>query len=696
MFTGARRSGSALSVYAVGVVLALAGPAAWSAPAVATPSWATTLAPSGQSCDVVLVDHAGVLSADESAAIETAARDFRSALAFEVRVRVLTQEQAPHLESWVDAEEQACGSWQNTSGGFRDNLVVLAFTTDTAQDTGETVVFYGDQAPSALDDEWRDIQADVINPALNVGEWERGITGGLAEIRDVIDPPPGNGGAVAGVVGVAGVGLVGGTVAWRRRRRRQELAARFTRTTSQLDELTLKLDPVTESLRRDIELAKSAVAAEEIEVALGDSEEMLDSADQMIYQRSELSADRDQLLSQRSLAALETDVQAWERLETKVRGLLPRLAEEEARIAAVVAVDGEAADRLARADELAADVREAAATGNAAGYVVTDDAAVLDVYDERVREIHRLLDEKRLIATDEKLSSLISDLEASREALGRLAQREADLAERLAALNREQAEIEALEGPAADAEAALRTEFAESISVPIDGKVEHGREEIGSAAGLLDEANGLVQRRDLGGAECRLNDAEAAQGLARAALGEVTERLKHARRLSESVPERHASVSARVAALRSLVTQLGSAAPQSVRSEASAAEARLSDVDLTGSHPDWIALNDELAAIENQVNAATSEEEKARRREEQRRRDAELARQRRAAGATAAVWGSSSSRRSSWSSGTTRRSSFGGSRGSSSRSSSSRRSSSRGGSSRRSSGGGRRGGGSRR
>ena len=65
----------------------------------------------------------------------------------------------------IDATQAACASWQNTTGGFRNNLIVVALTTDTQSQTGETDVIFGDDLPSALSDaEGRRIKTHVINP----------------------------------------------------------------------------------------------------------------------------------------------------------------------------------------------------------------------------------------------------------------------------------------------------------------------------------------------------------------------------------------------------------------------------------------------------------------------------------------------------------------------------------------------------
>ncbi|WP_166355950.1 TPM domain-containing protein [Phytoactinopolyspora limicola] len=636
--------------------------------------------PVGEACDAILVDHAGQLSAGEAAEVERAARSFRSDLSYEVRIRVLTQEQAPFLETWVDAEEQACRSWQGPDGGFRGNLVVLSLTTDTADETGETLIAYGDRMPDAMDDIWPRIQADTINPALNDGAWARGIVEGLSDIRDVIDPQEDV--SVAGVVIAAtGAAGIGGGVVYVRRRRRKQLADRLHRSAAELDTLTLRLDPLTETLRRDIELVRTAIADDEVAAAVGESGQMLDTADQLVYQRSELSADRDLLTKRRSLAQVTHGVQEWEALEASVRDLIPRLEGEQTRLAAILAVGQEAPGRLNHIAELKSQVERAREQAQADGYVTTTDAAVLDIVDEKVAVVGRLLAERRLLAVDAETTKTIAGLETARESLTRLAEREASLRRQLDELDQAQADVAGLDATAANAEETLRAEFAQSVVEPVAGRVEAGQDGIERAAASIAAARDALGIRDLGAAERCRGDATTAQGSARSALTSVVDQLELARELRQSVPERHRAAANAVAILRDVVTKLGRAATTQLQQQASELAVRVEAVNLQVERPDWIALDQELQAIAADAEKATAEAEKIRHQEEQRRHREADRRHRQ----YSRSFGSST--------GSRRRSS---SRGGSSRGGSSRGGSSRGGSSRRSSGGSRRGGSSRR
>jgi hypothetical protein len=485
-------------------------------------------------------------------------------------------------------------------------------------------------------------------------------------------------------MGISGVTGKGDSVVRSRRKKRGELAARFERCTAELDTLTLRLDPRTESLRRDIELMRTAVATEEIGEAIGASEDMLNSADQLIYQRSELTASRDLLLKQRSLAKITEGVASWEALEASVRGLLPELEAEETRMAALLAVRGEAPERLARIESLADDVRAAEAAASTAGYVTSADAAVLGTVSEQVAMIERQLDENRLISVHSSTTQLIADLERARDALGRMAQREAELGQRVVELEQAQSDVAAMEHAASDADRNLREAFAESIYAPVAGNIDAGRLAVGSAAESISAGRQALDGRDLGTAEVRLEEAETAQQQAQSMFASLTDQLERAQRLQQSVPERRRAVAANVGSLQTLVARLGPAATAGLRQQVAELEAELAAVDTLSPRPDWIAMDASLEALEKKAAKAVDEAEKIRRREEERQQREDRQRQRRY---------SSGYSRSFGSSGSASRSRGSSSRGGSSRS---RSSSSRGGSSRRSSGGGRRGGSSRR
>src|SRR5690606_38160980 len=281
-----------------------------------------------------------------------AAQTFRSETSFEIRIRILTQDQAPTLEAWIDDHQRACDSWASAGGGFRTNLVVLAFTTDTAEQSGETWLAYGDQMPATMDDRWDDVQRDTINPALRDGDSVRGITDGLDEIRATIDPPPSP--VWFWLLGITVLIAVIVVVRWllRRRRYRRHLVESFAEVTTEVDEQTMQLDGLLTTVHRDLELVRSTFAADEAEAVLGSAPGLVADGDRLIHDRSELSNQRDLVASGRDLPALAAALDAWKALAKRAKRLIPELRAEELRLTAALNAAQGVSERLGEVPEL--------------------------------------------------------------------------------------------------------------------------------------------------------------------------------------------------------------------------------------------------------------------------------------------------------------------------------------------------------
>ncbi len=620
-------AGLALTVGAVAAPTALAAPSAaptaMGAAASATGADARTAAPL-DSCDALLVDSAGVLSAEEARRVTEAARSFRSETAFEVRIRILTQQEAPSLESWMDAQEAACPTWLTADGGFRSNLVVLAFTTDSPTDTGETGLYYGAQMPSDMDQAWPRILADEINPAIRDGDWDRGITSGLTAVERAINPPSRSGqfAVVVAALVVVLVGLVGGGVAVGRRRRRRQLAERFAAATAKLDELTLPLDDQLQLLRRDTELLREAVADEEETRGVAPAERLLREGDRILHQRSELSIGRDRVLEDRDLAAVERAVSAWEELASSAATLMEKLTAEQRRLADLVGRLQTVRERARDVPRLAEKVAAAADAGERDGFVVTTERSVLDTVGERLAEIDRLAAERRLLSADERLTALVDDLTSAHKQLTRLRRRRAALTTLVGKLQEATAKVSDLAEEAAAALAELQTGYAPSLWTDAATFVSAGRERLASARERASAAESALAAGDLGTGERHAEAWRMDVRHARRVFTRVIKRLGRVRQLRDAVPRKHADVAARLDRLQTIVSTPD--VNGSLRAKAATLTSELKALDIHAEQPDWITLNRQLTALRSRVDAAVREATRARAEAERRHREAYL------------------------------------------------------------------------
>lgn len=652
-------------------------------------------------CDAVVVDDASVLSSSELDAVEDAATSLRTDTAFEVRVRVLTVADASSLDRWADDMQASCSSWGADEGGFRTNLVVLAFTTDEAGE-GESALYYGEQMPEEMDEAWPDVLADEINPHLASGEWDDGVIAGLDAVRDVVDPPT-SPWVWAGIgVPVAGVAAWGGRAGWQRRTRRRDLGARLERAAASVDERTLRIDPLGQSMRRDVELVRTAFHPDELATVIGSAETTLAEADQLVVRRSELATDRDQLLDGRDLDAAATGVGRWDELDDDLGRVLPAVSAEQERLAAALALGTTIPARLGEVDSRADEIRQGADEARADGFVVTGDIAVLDTVAERREEIERLVAERRLQKADESVTALLADLDRARELVTSVRQRRAVLAEAAGQAQQAQDALAAGADGARAAEQTLITEFGTDL--PAEESTAAVAARTAEAGDLLAKAGQDLASGDLDASAAHLDEATSAQQKASAAQEALVAKLARLSDLRENLPARRARALDRLGELRTLISRYTVTLPGQRRVAAEAIGARLDAADLDTVPVDWLAAGDAVEAAERELNAEFDAVQEARQAADRRNRAASYASSSDDSDEEydeGGGWGwlsgsSSSSRRRSW--GSSR--SSGSSWSSRSRRSSSSRSSSRsrrsGGSSRRGGSSGRRRGGSSR
>lgn len=640
-------------------------------------------------CDALVVDEAGELSPADEERVADAAAAFRTELSFEPRVWVLDQRQdGVDLASWIVAQETACG-WRLENGAFRSNLVVLAVTTDEpGGPTGETFLWYGDAMPDAMDDEFTDIQADVINPRLSDGDYADGLVDGLDAVAAVIDPGPPTGLiALGGAAVLGGGGYVGYRIVRGRRERataRAALAARFETAATGSDRAVEQLDPLVETIDTDVQLVRASVHPDEAEPLLAEVATSLATNADLTTRRSDLVVWRDQVIADADDAALGKAVTDWERLQGESEALLPVLTHDRERLEHVLDLASSVTTRLAAVPGAVELVRAAEATARTQGFAPTNEVAPLASVPSRVAEVERLVADRRVVAADAALTGVETDLEESRVALTTLPERLADLTDRVETAHGRRAILPGSADDAREAEAVLVAQFHPAIAAEVAGSAAAAERDAARSDAALADARRSLDARDLGAAATALLTAEEALGQAETAAAAPGALLARVRQLATEVPTALAGLQSLVEQLQGRV-RLGSPEAASV----GALVGRLSAVSLAD-RPDWPRVDTEVRALATEAKAV----------DEQLTRAARVASQQRAAAAAAAAAASSNRGSGFWGSsgGTRSGGSFFSSSGSSSRrsgSSSSRSSSRSGGGGSRSSGG-RRGGGSRR
>lgn len=677
---GAVRSGAA--IIGVGAWIGLASPAL----AVEQPV-------TGE-CDALLVDAANQLSPVQEAEVVAAAGRLRSETSFEPRVWVLSQAQdGSGLSEWIEVQTAACDTWHAGSSEITSNFVVLAVTTDTPTLTGETYLWYGDAMPDAMNEQFPEIQADVINPALTDGDYVRGLTEGLAAVGDVIDPGPPTGWIVVGGVVVVGAGAYGG-YRWNRARKareraRAELAERFEAAAAGSDQAVLQLDDLAETLDRDVQLIRAGFHPEEAEQQLADVTGQLGTYAALTSQRLDLMIARDQVLTDADDATLAQVVTGWEDLRGNSEELLPGLAHQRDELAAALALPESIATRVTAVPAAIELVRAAERTARDLGFTPTSEVAPLASVPARVTEVQRLAADRRYIAGNRELAGVEDDLEAAHTLLTTLPERLEELTTRVAAAGDRRLGLGARIDDARAAESTLGSQFHPAIAAEVTGFATRAADDAGRTDAALAEARTALGTRDLGAVATALIAAEDGLGQAEEAAAAPVAMVDRVRRLASELPSAIAGVRTALEALRSRVRPATPA-----EGTVSALKARADAITLA-ELPDWPRLEVEVRAIQQAVNELTEQLDSEARAEAQRQAAQAAARaKRRSSGGGSGFWGSAGRVGGSFF-GSSSRSSGGSSSSSGSRSSGGSSGSRGGGGSSRSSGG-RSGGGSRR
>ena len=590
---------AALVAFVCGVLLAT--PAA----ALASAGLANSAAATGAAidCDRTVVDAAGVLSPAELGSVTDRADKLRTDTALEIRVRILTQEQAPVLDSWVDLAQENCASWHGADGGFRTNLIVLAVTTDTSQQTGETGLYAGDAVPAALDDsEIQRIQADVINPALSDGDYERGIIAGLDAIDDAINPGFPVGVLIFLVLLALAVIVVIVVVVVRRRRaaqvRRTALTERLNAATSASDALVLQMDEVAERLDLDLALVPSVLAPEEAAQLTGTTTAVRERYAAVTTTRGDLTVGRDLVYHEDDAAKVTAIAEAWEKLQKDSAEVLPQLVAEETRLSTALTKAQAVPSRVSAIQQKEAQVRALEASARSQGFVVDGDVAALATVPEVLDRVRGLVAQRQLLAAAEALDELDAALQASEDALGSLAGRVVELQKRLTSLRAERTALDALAVSAAAAETQLHTAFP-GVARAEDQSVESARATLPGVDSDLAAAATALTGRDLAAADTDLDRAAATLSSARTTFESAGARLAAAQKLSTELParlDRDRRVLEQVEAQRRTLTDGGAAygpALDAVRATLAAAT--------PGAAPDWVHMDADLTAAEAQL-----------------------------------------------------------------------------------------------
>lgn len=556
-------------------------------------------------CEAVVNDTAGVLTAGQLNTVTARAEQLRSDTGLEIRVRILTQDDAPQLESWVDQQQAFCDSWHGAEGGFRSNLIVLALTTDTDEQTGETGLYVGDAVPDALDEaELQHIRVDVINPALSDGDYTRGIIAGLDAIDENINPGFPTGLLIFLILLVVAVlGLALYLILRHRRRaadRRRALMDRLGVATGASDALVLQMDEVAERLDLDVALVPSVLAPEEAAELTAPTGPVRDKYAAVTTTRGDLSNGRDVLYRETDLTKVGPVVDAWEQLQKDSADVLPQLVAEETRLSSALTNAQSVPTRLGAIDGQVADIQALATSARAQGFVIDGDVAVLATVPEAVRRVQALVTAKRLMAAGAELDRLDAAMQTAKDALGSLAQRAADLQGRADSLARERVDLEQLGTTAAGAEDELHSRFP-GVERVDEQSVATARTSLAGSDAALASARASLQSHDLASASEAIDQAAATMAAARTSFQDASARLARARQLSADLPvrlDRDRRVLEQIEAQRPYLPN-GGAAFAPALDWIRAALAAISP----GAAPDWVRLDADLSATEAKLEA---------------------------------------------------------------------------------------------
>lgn len=383
---------------------------------------------------------------------------------------------------------------------------------------------------------------------------------------------------------------------WYRRVALRHLHERLEQVAGELNEPTMQLHDVLESLRRNIELVRSTFTPEEAAEIVRAGERHLVEGDALIVQRSGLTEH-----GRRPRAGLNPDplneaIGSWQGLRRDTEEVLARMRAEDQRLTSALLRARRAPQRLERALELIEEVRSAAAEAEERGFLVSTETERAALAEESAAEIRRLLDENRFQVAEAPLTELLDTLTRTRDSLLSLRRRRSELANRLAELGHTQEELEQSLAHAAESHRALTRQYAYRVWSGLDIHIDQGREESERAAAEVDTLERELSAGDLGRAEKAAAKAAAAQDEARRELAVPVDRLLRMRELAATLPERKDAMLARVAGLGKQA-----AADKATRSFCGVTkelQAQLTRLELTAAQPDWLELEQRLNEVE--------------------------------------------------------------------------------------------------
>ncbi len=228
-------------------------------------------------CDERVVDQAGILGSGLGEIERTI--DELLELGAEVRVFAMPTTGQNDLDLFVDALQDGCTSWRSDGGVMRSNLIVLGLSLEERL----TGLYYGDRWSAILDNEQRRIQADLMNPRFQDGDFAGGILAGLEEIAFLIEQrlrptgaPTATGTAtgtptigivLGGAAGLAalGGGLYAGSRLVRRRLTRRQAQQSARETKMKVASRLLELQERATFLNVDIENLAQEVSTPEVQ-----------------------------------------------------------------------------------------------------------------------------------------------------------------------------------------------------------------------------------------------------------------------------------------------------------------------------------------------------------------------------------------------------------------------------------------------
>ena len=393
----------------------------------------------------------------------------------------------------------------------------------------------------------------------------------------------------------------------RHARQRRALIAEIDEVRGRFEEPGMRLLRLLESLERDLVLIRGGHVAEEAAEIIGD-DEVLREAEELASRHAELTKELSEHGHSHSRRDLREREESWRELAEAVGDFLPRLQAEEARLAAVIARTGRLPTRVQDAERLMGEVEAAGAAGEERGFVVHGELTVLSDAAERLREIRSLVDGRRLVASEEPLTTLLGDLSGAKAALRTLEQRWEALSEREAVLR---GALERLHRQRDEAEAVHRTlvaDFAHEIGQDMGARMAAGASELTAAERHLDVLAAELNSADVHGGEAAAEAAEAAQERAEEAFAAPAERRDRVRELSRTLPGYRRSGIEHAGRIEAQAQE-----PEETRPLAPVAvllREQMERLDMSSEKPAWLTLElrvAEVGASLNQLESAVQE-----------------------------------------------------------------------------------------